>query len=83
MALMRKITSVCTLGLVNYRSRRDDQKRMLNEQRKLARAERERVQVRTVLDETMEREERAAGQPWYRQPTLGAALKARRPDKGS
>lgn len=83
MALMRKITSVCTLGLVNYRSRRDNQKRLLREQAKLARAEREALHGQDRKAEAADREERAEGLPWYRQPTLSAALRARRPDKDS
>lgn len=83
MAVIRKIVSICTLGLVNPRSRRDVQKKLFNEQRKLVRAEREQVESRTRQDGQAAREEQAEGLPWYRQPTLGAALKARRPDRNS
>lgn len=81
MGLFRKAASVSTLGAVNYRSKREkvgmaakaeaelsrEQAKLVREQRKAVKGERE-----------AEAQQAAEGKPWYQQPTVGDALRARR-----
>ena len=89
MGLIRKTASLSTLGGVKYTSRREAQTKAALAQAKLAKAERKAVtHERKAEDaghreaEAEQREQAAEGLPWYRQPTLGAAIAAARKNKG-
>jgi hypothetical protein len=79
-----KTASIATLGGVKYTSRREAQTKAVLAEAKLAKEQAKAERERRRRDEREEREakyEQAAeheGQPWWRQPTLGAALKARK-----
>jgi seryl-tRNA synthetase len=95
MGLIRKTASLSTLGAVKYTSRREAQtkaaledarmvkaqRRALDAQAKLAEAQRKALSGRIGAAEAEQREQAAEGQPWYRQPTIGAAVRACRESK--
>lgn len=93
MGLIRKTASVSTLGLVKYTSRREAQTRQALAEAKLARAQAKAVRkgIQDAADERLDPRlykpqpeiERlpVPGVPWYRQPTVAAALLALRQNK--
>jgi transcriptional regulator with XRE-family HTH domain len=77
-------------GGVKYTSRREAQTKAALAQAKLAKEERRAVRHERKAEgtehreaEAEQREQAAEGLPWYRQPTLGAAIAAARKNKGN
>jgi hypothetical protein len=95
MGLIRKTASLSTLGAVKYTSRREAQTKAALEDARMTRAQRRALDAQAKLADAqrraLERENRAAkaeqpeqaadGQPWYRQPTIGSAVRAYRESK--
>ena len=86
MGLLRKTASVSTLGGVKYSSRREAQTKAAHAQARAADAEARllREQAKTAKAErknTAGQAAPASDAPWYRQPTLSAAIKAKRDQK--
>jgi hypothetical protein len=86
MGLIRKTASLSTLGGVKYTSRREAQTKAALAQAKLAKAvthERRAEGAERRVAGAEQREQAAEALPWYRQPTLGAAIAAARKNKGN
>ena len=83
MGMIRKTASVCTFGLVKYTSRREAQTKAALAQAKLYRAqakaaERPEYPSGYAYQAAQPGHGPVTGLPWYRQPTLGAAILALR-----
>lgn len=83
MGMIRKTASVCTFGLVKFTSRREAQTKQALAQAKLYRAQAratERPEVPSGYEyrPVLPGNGPVTGLPWYRQPTLGAAILALR-----
>jgi hypothetical protein len=83
MGLIRKAASVSTLGAVGFHSRREAQAkaalahaRLAKEERKAVKHERKTADVERRDAEAEQREQGAEGRPWWRQPTVGDAIRA-------
>ncbi len=83
MGLIRKTASLTTLGAVKYTSRREAQTKAALQEAKLTKAQHRTLDAQAKLAETQrgaleaeQREQAAEGQPWYRQPTIGDAIRA-------
>jgi hypothetical protein len=80
MGLMRKLTSVSTGGAVKYTSKREAQTKAALAEAKLAKEQRKGLRAERYAEAAAVRaaaaEDAAQGKPWYRQPTLGAAISA-------
>jgi hypothetical protein len=81
MGLIRKATSVSTLGVVGYRSRGEAQKKAAVQEAKLAKVQRKALKDELRGQEKEEREAKAEqreteaqGKPWYFQPTLRSMI---------
>ena len=95
MGLIRKTASLSTFGAVKYTSRREAQTKAALEDARLTKAQRRALDAQAELADTqrraLERDNRAAeaeqreqageGQPWYRQPAIGSAVRAYRESK--
>ncbi len=83
MGLIRKAASVSTLGAVGFHSRREAQAKAALAQARLAKEERKAVKHERKTEdadrrdaEAEQREQAAEGRPWWRQPTVGDAIRA-------
>jgi hypothetical protein len=74
MGLIRKTMSATTFGAVKYTSRREAQTEAALAEARLANA-----QAAQIKQQDGEHEHEHDDRPWWRQPTVGAALRARRP----
>lgn len=70
MGLIRKLSSVSTLGAVKYTSRREAETKERIANARLANAQAEQVRGQNQPD--------TSDRPWWRQPTIGQAINARR-----
>jgi hypothetical protein len=74
--LIRKTLAVSTLGAVKYTSRREAQTKAAIAEARLANAQAEAVRAQSTPPAPD-----TTGLPWWRQPTIGAALQARNNSK--
>jgi len=76
MGLIRKLTSVSTGGAVKYTSRREAQTKAASAEARLAHEQAKSAKASRKADQQAAAQEQAAGKPWYRQPTFGAAIRS-------
>ena len=70
MGLIRKTASVSTFGAVKFTSRREAQTKRAIAEARLANAQAEAIREQNMPD--------ISDLPWWRQPTIGQALQARK-----
>lgn len=78
MGLIRKAASVSTLGAVKYTSRKEAQTKAALAEARLAKEQAKAVKAQAAAAKATDKDGVPPDAPWYRQPTVAAALRAHR-----